>query len=55
MAGYDISAAVSESSTQGFQKRIGDFTVGGGGKAASVWPLALAAVVIAFLFFNRKR
>lgn len=54
--GYDISQSTSESSTQGLSTTKGNFTVGGGGKSAIVWPIALGVVAIAFMwfFFRRK-
>ena len=55
MAGYDISAATSQSTTQGFQAG-GPFTVGG--NAGTKWlPLALVALAALGLFFwfNRKK
>lgn len=41
--GYDISQSTSESATQGFSKRLGNFTVGGSNKQAWVWPVVLLA------------
>lgn len=54
-AGYDISVAVSEGTTQGFQSG-GAFTVGGGG--GTKW-LPLALVVLGalglWLWFKKRK
>lgn len=55
MAGYDISASVSEASTLGLNNRFGAFTVGG--NSGTKWlPLALfVAAVLGFWFWLRKK
>lgn len=53
--GYDISASVSEASTQGFQNTLGNFTVGGGGKASIVWPIVIGVLVVAALFLSKRK
>lgn len=55
MAGYDISAAVSESSTTASSAGAGAFTVGGGGKASWVWPLALVGALFVWLWFRQNK
>lgn len=51
MAGYDISASFSESGTQGLNNKLGDFTIGGGGKASIVWPIVLGVVGLVVLWW----
>lgn len=52
----DVSASVSEASTQGFDNQTGAFSVGG--DAGSKWlPLALVALAAfgLFIWFKRKK
>lgn len=55
-AGYDISQSTSESSTQGFNKKIGDFFNGGGVRIPDYfWPaIIVGAVVVLVVWFKRK-
>jgi hypothetical protein len=54
--GYDISQSTSESNTFGFNKRLGDFNVGGGIRIPSwTWPVALVVVgLIVIVWLKRK-
>jgi hypothetical protein len=54
--GYDISASVSEASTQGLKNTFGAFNNGGGIRIPEwFWPVALAIVVIGAVLFFRKK
>jgi hypothetical protein len=55
--GYDISASVSEASTQGLENKFGSFTVGGGIRIPEwTWPLLVvgAAIVLGIWLWKRK-
>lgn len=52
----DVSASVSEASTQGFDNQTGAFSVGGsGGSTWLIWALVALAAFGLFLWFKRRK
>lgn len=52
----DVSASVSEASTQGFDNQTGAFSVGGAsGSTWLVWALVALAAFALFLWFKRRK
>lgn len=53
--GYDISASISDATTQATSKTFGDFNVGGGVRLGKYFGYAALAVVALVVFFWFKR